>query len=147
MSTLLAAYLAASLAVGAPTEVEIFIMPPGRPVVTEGVRYQGFTFDEYKLLLQMDNELYYKRKEIKLLGDLKLSLEQKLEQEAKISKTLRQDVETYKGRSDRIEKLWEKCEVDLVEASSGSIFPWVVAAVGAGIGLIGIGMAVGANSK
>jgi len=144
---LLVPYLAAHLVVGAPTEVEIHIMPPGSPVVSDGVRFQGFTFNEYKLLLQMDNELHLARKQIKLVGDLELQFEAALQAKDQVIVTLRQDVETYETRSERLDGKWKKCEEDLVEVSGGSWVPWVIAGVGAAIGILGAGLFIGSELK
>ena len=91
----------------------------------------------------MDGELYTARKQLKLVDGLELKWNQLLEEKDKIILTLEKDRDTYKARSERLQGKWDKCEGDLVDASSGPVWPYILAAVGAGLGILGAGLFIG----
>lgn len=146
---MIAAFLIAAL-MTQPVTVEIHYMAPGvkswihPPANTWG---KGFTLEEYKVLLQMDDDLFVARQQLRLGNDLELKWNQLLEEKDEIIRTLKDDVAIEAGRADRVQWKWDKCEDDLTddltEASGGDYLPWIIAAVGAGIGIAGAGVAIG----
>jgi hypothetical protein len=145
MNFLLVPYLAAHLVAGAPVKVEIHYMPPGEKIYLPSAKGwgKGFSLEEYKVLLQMDNDLYHARQQLKLMGDLKLKWHHLLEEKDKIITTVESDRDTYKERSERLKEKWGQCEEDLVDAAGGEWWPYVLAAVGAAVGLLGTGLFLG----
>jgi len=144
MGWLLTPFLVAQLVVGAPAQVEIHYMPPGTSLKLQGgQRVKYYTFDEYKLLLTLDGDLWTANQQLETLGELKLSWNNLLEQKDKVITTLQTDVTTFQGRAVRLQGKWDTCEDSLVKASGGSIWPWVIAGTGVVVGIVGVAFGLG----
>jgi len=120
-------------------EVEVHYMPPGKLVrLPDGLRLMCFDIDEYKTLLEMDNHLYTVNRQFKLLTDAEINYQNILVEKEAIIGTLESDKEILATRGLRLEEKWQTCEEDLVDAQSGSVWPYVLAAAGAAIGVAGV---------
>ena len=131
---------------GAPAdvvEIELYLMPPGRPVTVEGVRYQAFTFSEYKTLISIDQKLKAKVQEVVILeGSVKA---EEIISRGYLSKSEALDsaVRMQRRELDRIGLKWEKADDQLQKAKAGSIWSKVsllgggILAVLGGIALLG----------
>lgn len=130
-----------AILLSAPTEVEIHFMPPGTPLELklEGVktRVQYFTFDEYKLLLKMDQDLWDAMERLRIYKDIDKKYEKIIEQKDTIIGTLQSDIEVKNARIARVEELWHKAEKEAIDNAGGPIWPYVVGAAGAVVGIVG----------
>ena len=110
----------------APTEVVEIVryrMPEGRPVTIAGVRYQAFSFVEYKELLQIDQDLKAAVQDVNVLEGL-------ITAEKAISKGYAAQTDAYKAavsvQKTELQRLfvkWEKTDSALQKAKAGSIWP------------------------
>ena len=123
-----------------PVSIEIHYMAPGEKVYlpTPKVWGKGFTLDEYKLLLQMDGDLYTTRQQLRLVDDIGLEWRNIIEEKNRTITSLEKDKKIMTTRTIRLEGNWDTCEKALIEASSGPIWPYIVAIVGASVGIVGI---------
>jgi len=131
--------LLAILLLTEPTKVEIHYMPLGTSLTLgtgEKVRY--FKFEEYKLLLQLDSELWDANNSLDNYEALVKKLE--LEGVAKdaVIKTLQDDKVVMGQRLDRMEKNWNDSEKRTIAASSGPIWPYFLAAGGGVLAVVGV---------
>lgn len=134
---MLALILALSIS-AAPVEVEVRYMPPGTPLTLQGgeqVRY--FKFDEYKLLLQLDGALWSANKSLAIYKDIDTKYQGVLAQKDAIIETYRKDRTVLDEQLKRSDESWHSAEKKLVAASSGPIWPYIVAAGGAVVGIVG----------
>lgn len=109
-----------------PTEVVEIVryrMPEGRPVTIEGVRFQAFSFVEYKELLQIDQDLKAAVQDVNVLEGL-------ITAEKTISQGFMAQVDAYKAtvslQKSELQRLfvkWEKTDDALQKAKAGSIWP------------------------
>jgi len=144
MNALLATLLASQMAVGSSrVVVDIHVIPMGRTITYQGEKYRGFTLEEFKTLLALDHELHIARKQLKLVDDLKLSWNNLLGEKDKIIESLKEDVATYKGRSDRLEGKWETCEDEHDAIQLTDWLPWTIAGLGVVAGAVGLGYGLG----
>jgi hypothetical protein len=132
--------LVLALAVSAaPVEVEIHYMPPGTPLTLQGgeqVRY--FTFPEYKLLLKLDGDLWSASERLRIFQDIDLKYTGILRQKDVVIQALLDDKKIREDQLKRAEENWHAAERRWVEASGGPIWPYVVAAGGAVVGIVGV---------
>jgi len=146
MKILLIPYLAAYLA--ASTQVEVHYMPVGAKVyLLTGEEGRGFTLGEYKLLLQMDADLWNLTQQVDMFRDLGEQYKLVTKQKDAIILSLKKDKEILRTRSLRLEEKWQESEEARVNAEGGALLPWIVAAIGAGIGIAGVCMFIGTQVK
>lgn len=127
-----------------PVEIELFFMAAGEPVkLKSGVLGRGYTLKEWMNLVRIDNALHATQSQLHLLDDIKLQWTNIIGQKDGIIATLEADKEILASRSLRLEGKWEKCEDDLIDSSSGPIWPYVVGIVGSVIGIAGASVAIG----
>jgi hypothetical protein len=107
----------------------------------EAVRY--FRLPEYKQLVQMDFDLQDTSERLRIYKDLDLKYKNVLEQKDTIIQGLRSDIEVKDARIERVEGLWHAAEKKAIENAGGPIWPYVVGAVGAAVGLVGAGLFLG----
>lgn len=145
MKLLLIPYLVAQMAMGAPVEVKVHYMPLGERVWVPSINGwgRGYTLKDYKLLLEMDGDLYTVREQLTLIDDLKLNWDSLLNEKDDLLTEYKEVLVIHDARTTRLDKKWNKCEGDLVEASGGDYLPWIIAAIGAGIGIAGASIAIG----
>lgn len=113
-------------------------MPPGTMLELpskEKVRY--FTFDEYKLLLKLDGDLWDTTQRLGIYKDLDAKYMAIVGQKDVIIKTLQDDRVVVDEQLKRTTTLWHDAEKRYVDAAGGPIWPYVVGAVGAAVGIIG----------
>jgi len=140
------ALLLAAAVVTQPVQIEIHYMAPGvkawipPPVNGWG---KGFTFEEYKKLLEMDGDLHVARQQLKLVEDLKLNWEALLQDKDELITNYKEVTAIRVTRETRLNENWKTCEKALVKESGGDYLPWIIAGVGAGIGIAGAGVAIG----
>jgi hypothetical protein len=58
---------------------------------------------------------------------------------------LQADKKILMDRNVRLEGDWKKCESDLISAESAPIWPYVVGAIGAVVGAVGVGAYLGSR--
>ena len=140
MNLLLIPLLMAHLAAGAPTEITIHTMPLGTKVwlpPPDNSWGKGFTFQEYKLLLQMDGDIYTARQQLELYVDIELKYKGIIHEKDAIIATLNNDNDILNKRALRLENKWHEAEDALVEAAGGPTWPYFLAAGGVVIGIVG----------
>ena len=123
-----------------PVEIELHYMPPGRLKLMSdsGLRAMCFDIEEYKILLEMDNSLHTTSRAFQLVSGAEIHYQNILIEKETIIRTLVSDKELLAERARRLEEKWQTCEEELVEAQSGSIWPYVLAAAGAAVGVAGV---------
>ena len=122
----------------AQTIVEFKILPPGHDLqLKNGPRVRYYDLQEYLQLAQFDSELWVARSQVETYREIERVLQVKLAAQDGIIRALEADKRILGDRSLRLEESWQRCEKDLVAASSGSIWPYVVAAGGAVLGIVG----------
>jgi len=125
----------------APVEAEVHYMPLGTPLELklEGqmTRVQYFTFTEYKLLLQMDGKLWDASQRLEIYKDIDLKYAGIIQQKDAIIQTLQDDIVIKDERIKRVEGLWHDAEQEAIDNAGGPIWPYVVGAVGAVVGIVG----------
>jgi hypothetical protein len=134
---MLALILALSIS-AAPVEVEVHYMPLGTPLTLQGgeqVRY--FRFDEYKLLLQLDGDLWSINRSLVLYKDIDSKYQGILAQKDSIIEAYGNDRRVLDERLKRSDENWRNAEKKLVAASGGPVWPYIVAAGGAVVGIVG----------
>jgi len=130
--------LLTALMLSAPVQVEIHYMPPGTQLklqTGEQVRY--FTFDEYKLLLKLDGDLWDTTQRLSIYKDLDLKYGNIVGQKDVIIKTLQDDNQVLNERLKRSDENWQAAEKRYIEAAGGPVWPYVLGAVGAVVGIVG----------
>lgn len=139
MTFLLAAVIALQMTLGDPVKVELHLMPPGTPLTLEtGEEVRYFTFEEYKELLKMDAELWELKKQIELYSSIEERYKALLAEKSFMIEALEAERAILVARAERLRNRWKDCEEDLIDASGGSVWPWVTGAVGAVLGVIGL---------
>jgi hypothetical protein len=144
--------LVAQLLVTQPAQLELHYMPTGTDLQLElggkkeRVRY--FTFEEYKLLLKLDGDLFDAHRTIDIYKDIDLKYAGIVKQKDEIIATLQADKVTLTERSKRLEEKWHKAEEDLVDAAGGPWWTYVIG-IGGGVALIvgGVLIAVGSAQQ
>jgi hypothetical protein len=127
-----------------PVEIEIFFMAPGEVVkLKSGKLGRGYNLKEWMNLVRIDNALQSSQSQLYLIDDIKLQWTNVLGQKDDIIVTLEADKSILADRSLRLEGKWETCEEDLIGASSGPIWPYVVGIVGGAVGIAGASIAIG----
>lgn len=123
-----------------PVMIEIHYMPPGRLMFLpeSGLEFMCFNIDEYKFLLMMDNELHTVSRQFELLSNAEIDYQNILVKKEEVIGTLESDKALLAKRCLRLEGQWQTCEEELIEASSGSVWPYILAATGAVIGIAGV---------
>lgn len=134
---MLALALALTLS-AAPVEVEVHYMPLGSALtLQDGERVKYFRFEEYKLLLQMDDDLWTANKNLVLYQDLDLKYQGVVNQKDQVIAAYKSDREVLDERLKRTEGLWHAAEKRAVDNAGGSIWPYIVGAAGAVVGIVG----------
>jgi hypothetical protein len=136
----------ALLAVANTVEVEIHYMAPGQKVyLPEDKAWgKGFNLEEYKVLLQMDDDLYTARKQLRLVDFLEEKWTLVLEQKDEVIESYKADIKILDEKSTRLDNRWKKCEDDLIKASGGQWWLYGLAIGGSVIGIIGTSLYLGA---
>jgi hypothetical protein len=131
-------------AAGQPTVVEFKILSPGHALtLNSGTKVRYYKLTEFLKLAEFDKELVKLRADVQDLGNLNNKLKIQLRVlETKLIPTLEHDKELLYKRSDRLEERWHKAEKELVKASGGPIWPYVVGAVGIAVGAVCVGLYV-----
>lgn len=124
----------------AQTEVRFEILPPGTLGIVDGHYYRLYTLEEFKELAKYDNELFQLRLDTKDQAAIVTKLEEVVKgQKAKIW-TLEKDKDILAQRSIRLDSDLDKCEGEKIALAGGSVWPYVVGAVGAVVGVVGVTM-------
>lgn len=122
----------------APVEVELHYMPPGTALTLQtGEQVRYFKFDEYKLLLKLDGDLWELSRRLEIYKDLDLKYTSILGQKDVIIKTLQDDNLVLAGQLKRSDENWHSAEKKLIDASGGPVWPYILAAGGTVLGIVG----------
>lgn len=112
-----------------PVTIQTHYVAPGTPyVVPEVGEVRYYLFDEYKLILKVDNDLFLANQEIKSLENTNLLLEDLVKTERGRADTFKGERDIFKVRADRLDKNWKKCEDEL------TAFDWQSFLIGVGAG-------------
>lgn len=125
------------LALSAPVEIEVHYIPIGEPVkLTTGEDVRCYSFSEYTRLLMLDEDLWSISQELANYKDMDSRYVDILNQKDVIIRTLQDDKVILNDRIKRVEENWHAAEARAI-AASGSTWPYVLAAGGAVVGVIG----------
>lgn len=128
----------------AQTVVRFQLLPPGHDGQVQGVgKARYYLLEEYLQLAQFDAELVKLRADTVDLRAINDELKKALDAKGVIITTLQADKKILADRCLRLEDSWKKCEDELVKCQTPVIWPYIVGAVGAAVGLVGIGIWVG----
>jgi hypothetical protein len=132
--------LAFALALSAaPVEVDVHYMPLGTALTLQtGEQVRYFGFEEYKRLLQLDGDLWAANKNLALYRDLDLRYQGVLNMKDSIIEAYKNDRVILDERLKRSDENWHSAEKKLIEASGGPIWPYIVAAGGVVVGVVGV---------
>jgi len=129
------------LAQASPAE-QVKYMPLGTALeltlegAPEVVRY--FRLSEYKLLLQLDFRLQDAEVQLDIYADIDKKYGEIIEEKDKEITTLKEDKQILADRSVRMEEKWHAAEKLAIENAGGPIWPYIVAAAGAVVGIVGV---------
>lgn len=130
--------LVVSMMLCAPASVEVHYMPLGTQLkLQSGEQVRYFTFDEYKLLLKLDGDLWDMTQRLVIYKDLDLKYGSIVSQKDIIIKTLQDDKLVLTEQLKRSDENWRAAEKRYIDAAGGPIWPYVVGAVGAVVGIVG----------
>jgi septal ring factor EnvC (AmiA/AmiB activator) len=124
--------------IAAPTTLEFKLLPPGHDGQVQSVgRARYYLLDEYLRLYQFDQELVKLRLDTKDQQEIIAKLELQLADKDKVISTLEDDKRQLNDRVTRLDKNLDDCEKQVIDLSGGPIWPYVVGAVGAVLGIVG----------
>jgi len=121
-----------------PLTVELHYMPPGTSLKLpnkEEVRY--YTFEEYKKLLRMDDELWALTQQVEDFKKLEESCAKQVTQLDLVITALKNDNATVNARLKRTEKNWHEAEKRAIDGAGGPTWPYFVAGGGVVVGIAG----------
>lgn len=121
-----------------PVTVELHLMPPGTMLTLptgEKVRY--FTFEEYKTLLGMDNDLWALGQQISTYKELESKYVELVSQKDIIISTMKSDKDILTAQLKRAEENWHAAEQRAIDNAGGPMWPYMLAGGGAALGLAG----------
>src|SRR5688572_20716754 len=122
-----------------PVEVEIHHIPPGmRLELPEFGKMACYTFEEYQDLLRLDGELETALSSLEIYKDLDSKYAEIFRRKDEIIQTMQVDREIMISRMKRMEDNWHAAEKLAVEAAGGPWWPYVLAAGGAVVGIVGV---------
>jgi hypothetical protein len=98
-------------------KVEVHYMPVGTALTVGGEEVRYFKFDEYKLLLKMDQDLWYFTAQLDLYRKLSADLSDMSNLKDLFLQSKQREAEIYQVRSDRLYESWTKCEEALTDNS------------------------------
>jgi len=117
-------------------------IPLGKPLELqlelgkELVRY--FTLEEFKVLMDVDFRLQAADRQIEVYSDIDVKYGDIVKKKDEIITGLERDKEVLGARSLRMEDNWHKAEKLAIENAGGPIWPYIVAAAGAVVGIVGV---------
>jgi hypothetical protein len=131
--------LALALTLGAaPVEVEIHYMPPGTALILQtGEQVRYFKFEEYKLLLKLDGDLWELNQRLELYKDIDLKYTGILKAKDTVIQSLLDDKKIREDRLMRVEENWHAAEKRAIDNAGGPVWPYILAAGGAVVGIVG----------
>src|SRR3972149_9331832 len=116
--------LVVALVVCDPVTVELHYMPPGVKVYLpppNNTWGKGFSFEEYKLLLKLDGDLWDANQSLAIYKDLDLKYREVVEQKDVIIQTLLADKQVLGEQLRRAEENWHAAERRTIEAPGGPV--------------------------
>jgi hypothetical protein len=127
------------------TTLEFRLLPPGHDGVVEGVgRARYFLLDEYLKLAEFDSELYTLRKNYDMALQVGKTMRSGLDAGVRESAACMKELDILSRRSGRLMQKWDECEKSLQECN-GSAWPYIVAAVGSILTVVGATLIVVSN--
>lgn len=137
MKTLLVALLLVPSVAFAQTEVRFQLLPPGQLVQVKGEKMRGYLLEEWLQIAEADAELVKLRADVVDLEAMVKKLEGVVEKKDVEIATLERDKDILTKRGLRCDEDLKKCETDLIDAAGGPWWPYIVAAGGAVLGIVG----------
>jgi hypothetical protein len=130
-----AIYLTLGL-LAAPAVVELHLMPPGEALtLPTGERVQCFKFEEYKILLHMDNDLWAVKRQLAVYENLEAEYAALAMQKNVVIAALQSDKDVLANQLKRAEDNWHAAEQRAIDNAGGPIWPYVLAGGGAALGV------------
>ena len=126
--------------VHAQTQVEFKLLPPGNLGVVEGVKLRVYTLDEWLTLAAFDGELVKLRADVTDYKSITDKLKAVIVEKDKQFSTLEEDKGILLRRGLRLDGELEECEKKVIDLAGGPIWPYIVGAVGAVVGIVGVTM-------
>lgn len=121
-----------------PVEVELHYIAPGMPLTLQtGEQVRYYNFLEYKLLLKLDGDLWDISKRLEIYKDIDLKYAGILKQKDVIIQSLLDDKKILGDQLKRAEDNWHSAEKRAVEASGGPVWPYILAAGGVVVAIVG----------
>jgi len=120
--------------------VEFKLLPPGELGVVSGEKHRIYTFDEWLVLAEFDAELVKLRADVKDHEAIVKKLEAVVTEKGKQISSLEKDKDILSKRSLRLDGELEECEKKVIDLAGGPIWPYIVGAAGAVVGIVGITM-------
>jgi hypothetical protein len=128
------------------TVVTFKVLPSGHDGKVQGVgQIRYYLLDEYLTLAKLDAEFVKQQSDVNDLVLQNDQLKRIVDAKDTIIVALQADKKILGDRSLRLEENLHTCEKALVECYDTPIWPYVVGAVGASVGLVGIGMWLGSR--
>lgn len=122
----------------AQTTIEFKLMPPGSTgQVAKVGRVQYYLLDDYLKLAAFDAELVRLRLDVKDQALIIEKLELQVKDKDAIIATLEKDKDILSKRALRLDGELDECEKKVIDLAGGPIWPYVVGAVGAALGIAG----------
>jgi hypothetical protein len=122
----------------AQTVVTFQLLPPGHDGQVQGVgRARYYLLDEYLKLAKLDAEFVKMQADFQDLTMIVEGLKKALAAKDIIIQTIEDDKRLLAARGLRLEGDWQTCEKELEDCAGGSIWPYILAAGGAVLGIVG----------
>jgi hypothetical protein len=122
----------------AQTVVSFQLLPPGHDGQVQGVgRARYYLLDEYLMLSKLDAEFVKMQADFQDLTMIVEGLKKALALKDTIIQSLESDKKILADRGIRLEGDWRTCEKALEDCASGPVWPYILAAGGAVLGIVG----------
>lgn len=147
MKKTLALFLAAAI-LWVPThaladEFVLHFIPEGTRIELSGETYQAFNLEEYKLLITLDLRMY---SDEKVMAELERRIGLEEQRNEKLQAVIDNLTTSNFQFSAELQRSYDKSDEWMARAEKAEmpkVWPWIVLAVGAGLGLLGVGLTLG----
>lgn len=120
-----------------PVEIKLFKIPKGLRIQVDGVTYQAFTFEEWKIILAVDQELRAKTEQLKKQENINILLA-RIDKDWLSKELLYQaSINSWKTQYDDMFKDWKEENKAKHKAKAGGIFRHVTLLLGGALTIVG----------
>jgi len=126
-------------------EFVLHFIPEGTPIEIEGTKYRAFGLEEYKLLIALDLRLY---SDEKVMDELERRIGLEEERNLKLQGIIDNYTTAYFEMGVELTRAYDQSDEWMeraLNAEMPKVWPWVVLGIGAGLGLLGVGLSIGAS--